>query len=107
MPWRQLRYAADSMQRRPSASGRSSDWSVSFFGGLGGYGVAHYLPLDGTVFHDSRSVDSEPFVGTGSFGICARRGAWVSSSPPTFFTKAFATERQNMDFGTLGISRQF
>ena len=49
-------------------------WSVSFFGGLGGYGVAHYLPLDGTVFHDSRSVDSEPFIGTGSLGRL--RPAW-------------------------------
>ena len=54
--------------------GPVNGWSVAFFGGLGGYGVAHYLPLDGTVFHDSRSVDSEPFIGTGSLGRL--RPAW-------------------------------
>ena len=46
--------------------GPVNGWSVAFYGGFGGYGVAHYLPLDGTVFHDSRSVDSEPFIGTGT-----------------------------------------
>ncbi len=29
-------------------------WSLSFFGELGPYGVAHYLPLDGTLFRDRK-----------------------------------------------------
>jgi hypothetical protein len=33
-------------------------WSVSFFAGVGGHAVAHYLPLDGTVLEDSRSIDT-------------------------------------------------
>jgi hypothetical protein len=44
-------------------------WSVAFVGGVVGYGIAHYLPLDGTVFKDSRSVDSKLCVGMGSLGM--------------------------------------
>ena len=56
--------------------GRVDGWSVSFFGGVGGYGVAHYLPLDGTVFRDSRSVDSKPFVGTGTLECLCGTTDW-------------------------------
>ena len=66
---------------------------MSFFGGLGAYGVAHYLPLDGTVFNDSRSVDSEPFIGMGSLGISARHGGFVLSFAATFLTDAFEDQR--------------
>jgi hypothetical protein len=38
-------------------------WSVSLSGGVAGYGVAHYLPLDGTVFRDSRSAEPKRPMG--------------------------------------------
>ena len=79
-------------------------WSVAFFGGLGAYGVAHYLPLDGTVFHDSRSVDSEPFIGTGSLGVSIRRGSFALSFAATFFTDTFEDQRESAEFGTLSVS---
>jgi lipid A 3-O-deacylase len=79
-------------------------WSVAFFGGLGGYGVAHYLPLDGTVFHDSRSVDSKPFIGTGSLGVSVRHGGFALSFAATFFTDTFNEQRENAKFGTLSVS---
>lgn len=79
-------------------------WSVSFFGGIGGYGVAHYMPLDGTMFRNSRSVDSKPFIGMGSFGICLRKGTFTLSFSHTLFTDTFDTEREGMDFGTLSFS---
>jgi lipid A 3-O-deacylase len=79
-------------------------WSVAFFGGLGGYGVAHYLPLDGTVFHDSRSVDSEPFIGTGSLGVSIRHGGFVLGLAATYFTDTFSEQRENAAFGTLSLS---
>lgn len=79
-------------------------WSVSFFGGVGAYGVAHYLPLDGTVFRDSRSVDSKPVIGMGSFGFCVRRGTFTLSFARTAFTKTFRTQRDDTDFGTLSVS---
>ena len=82
-------------------------WSVSFFGGVAEYGVIHYLPLDGTVFHDSRSVDSKPFIGMGSLGISARRGTFAVSLAATFFTDTFETQRQAADFGTLSMSWLF
>ena len=69
-------------------------WSVSFFGGVGGYGIGHYLPLDGTVFKDSRSVDTEPFVGTGSLGFAVRHGGFVLSLAASFSTDAFETQEE-------------
>lgn len=79
-------------------------WSISFFAGATGFAVGHYLPLDGTVFRKSRSVDSKPFVGLLTAGLAIRRGRFVFSMASTYFTKRFATERQNTEFGTLSIS---
>jgi hypothetical protein len=84
--------------------GPVKDWSVSFFGGFGGYGVAHYLPLDGTVFHDSRSVDSKPLIGTGTLGISVRHEALVLSLAATFFTDTFEEQRESASYGTLSMS---
>ncbi len=81
-------------------------WSVSFFGGVAGYGVAHYLPLDGTVFHDSRSVDSEPLVGMGSLGFSLRHGDFALSFAATFSTDTFKDQRESAEFGTLSLSWQ-
>lgn len=79
-------------------------WSVALFGGIGGYGVIHYLPLDGTVFTDSRSVDSEPFIGMASLGFSVRHGRLALSYALTYFTKTFETERENPEFGTVSLS---
>ncbi|MFH2065180.1 MAG: lipid A deacylase LpxR family protein [Pseudomonadota bacterium] len=79
-------------------------WSVAFFGGLGGFGVVHYLPIDGTVFRDSRSVDSQPFIGMGSFGFSVRHGRFVFNYALTSFTETFKTERKNNQFGTVSMS---
>jgi hypothetical protein len=72
-----------------------------------GYGVAHYLPLDGTVFRDSRSVDSEPAIGMATLGFTARHGIWVGALTWTYFTDTFETERENAEFGTLSMSWYF
>ena len=79
-------------------------WSVSFFGGIGGHAVAHYLPLDGTVFDDSRSVDTKPFVGNATIGLNVRHNNLVLSLATTFSTKAFETQKKNAEFGTLSVS---
>jgi hypothetical protein len=79
-------------------------WSVSFFGGVGAYAVAHYLPLDGTLFRDSRSVDSKPVIGMGSVGFCLRRDKFTLSFARTLFSDTFDTQRQGTDFGTLSVS---
>ena len=80
---------------------------MSFFAGLGGYGIGHYLPLDGTVFKDSRSVDTEPFVGAGSLGFAVRHGGFVLSLSQSFSTDAFETQEKAAEFGTLSVSWYF
>ena len=87
--------------------GPVNDWSVSVLRRAWGYGVAHYLPLDGTVFHDSRSVDSEPFIGMGSLGVSVRHGGFVLSFAATFFTDTFEDQRESAEFGTLSMSWDF
>ena len=79
-------------------------WSVSFFAGLGGHAVAHFLPLDGTVFKDSRSVDTKPFVGNASLGVAVRHGGFALSVATTYTTKAFDTQEKSAEFGTLSMS---
>lgn len=79
-------------------------WSVAFFGGFGGFGAVHYLPLDGTVFKDSRSVDSEPFIGMASYGFSVRHDRFTLSFAATYFTETFENERENAEFGTLNLS---
>lgn len=79
-------------------------WSVSFFGGIGGHAVAHYLPLDGTVFHDSRSVDTRPFVGSATVGASLRRGRFAVSLSTTNSTKAFDGQDKGAEFANLSVS---
>jgi hypothetical protein len=87
--------------------GPVSGWSVSFFGGIGGHAVAHYLPLDGTVFNDSRSVDTEPLIGNASIGMSVRRGGFALSLAASYSTEAFDTQQENAEFGTLSLSWYF
>ena len=87
--------------------GPVNGWSVGFSGGFAGYGVAHYLPLDGTVFHDSRSVDSEPFIGMATLGVCVRHQALTLSLAATFFTDISKRSGRRAEFGTLSVSWYF
>lgn len=82
-------------------------WSVSLFGGLGGLGVAHFLPLDGTVFRDSRSVDSKPLVGLGTVGVAVRHGRLVLTMEASYTTDAFEGQKQSAEFGTLNVAWYF
>ncbi len=85
-------------------AGPVEGWSLSFFGGTGGYGVARYLPLDGTLFRNSRSVDSEPFIAMASVGFSLRRDGFALSLAHSRFSDTFETQRHRMDFGTMGVS---
>jgi hypothetical protein len=79
-------------------------WSVSLSGGVACYGVAHYLPLDGTVFRHSRSVDTEPFIGMATLGLTVRHQDLVFFVGKTYFTRTFDTERERAEFGTMSLS---
>lgn len=82
----------------------TSQWSLSFFGGLSGHAVAHYLPLDGTLFRESRSVDSRPFVGAATAGAALRHGPFVVSLAVNYSTRAFDGQKEGAEFGTLSVS---
>jgi hypothetical protein len=84
--------------------GRVRGWSISTFVGIGGHAVAHYLPLDGNVFRNGRSVDTRALVGNASVGIALRHGGFTFSAATTFSTRAFETQKQSAEFGTVSIS---
>jgi hypothetical protein len=84
--------------------GPVEDWSLACFASVGAFGIAHYLPLDGTVFDDSRSVDTEPLVGMASGGLTLRRGRFVLGLAKTYTTDAFETQAESAEFGTLSLS---
>jgi hypothetical protein len=84
--------------------GRQDRWSVSVFGGVGAYAVGRYLPLDGTMFRNSRSVDSGHHTELTSAGLCLRREGMTLSFAWTRFQNMFGTERRSTDFGTMSLS---
>jgi hypothetical protein len=88
-------------------AGPVDGWSVALFAGTGGYGVVHYLPLDGTVFNDSRSVDSEPLVGMVTVGFVVRRGRFVLNFARTDYTETFETQIEDASFGSVSMSWYF
>ncbi|MBN1237525.1 MAG: lipid A deacylase LpxR family protein, partial [Gammaproteobacteria bacterium] len=87
-----------------TGAGPVESWSLTFFAGVEAYGVAHYLPLDGTVFEDSRSVPSNPFTSALSTGLTLRRKGLVVSLTQSFFTETFPAERDRAAFTTFSLS---
>lgn len=70
-------------------------------------GDSHYLPLDGALFRDTRSVDSKPVIGMGSFGFCLQRHGYTLSFARTFFSETFYTQGENTGFGRVRPSWVF
>ena len=76
---------------------------LSTYIGLAGYGVGHYLPLDGTVFRDSRSVAArEDWVGQFGTGIAARKGNFIASFGVTFAAMPDGSG-DTLDVGSISI----
>lgn len=96
-----IRRGMDALAAKPQPD---TTWSLSFFIGGGAFGVAHYLPLDGTVFRESRSVRSEPLVEFLSTGITWRTRWCTLAFLLTEFGTTFETERQSTEYGTLTLS---
>lgn len=84
--------------------GRLDRWSASAFVGVGAYAVARYLPLDGTLFRDSRSVDGGHRPEMISSGFCLRHDGLTASVALTRIRRMFGTERRSTDFGTMSLS---
>lgn len=78
--------------------------SLSLFTSLSGYGIAHYLPLDGTVFRDSNSVDTYPFVGAVRGGISMRWQRFILRFHLTHASKSFEGQKEKTDYGTFSFA---
>jgi len=83
--------------------GPQDNLSLAIYGGLGGYAVAHFLPLDGNVFKDSRSVDSNPALGVVAAGISLRYKRLAARTGVTYYTETFETERERVDFASFEL----
>lgn len=81
-----------------------SRWSASLYAGAGWFGVAHYLPLDGTLLRDSPAVDSEPSVTFASAGVVVRVRSFTVGYLVTQFDDTFESQPGATDYGTLSIS---
>ncbi len=89
------------------STGGQKELSFSAYFGGGGFAVGHYLPLDGTVFRSSRSVDSKPFVGFVTAGLALRYKRCSLGFLVTSFTDTFEEQGTSDDFGTLTFSWSF
>ncbi len=98
--------ALSHFEPRADSSG-AGRWSVGLSATVGGMLVAHYLPLDGTVFESSPSIDSEPVVGFVSAGVSLRKRRFALAYRMTFFTDTFESQPEATDFGTLTLSWSF
>ena len=80
---------------------------LSAFAGVTGYAVGHYLPLDGTVFRDSRSAaDTGDFFGQVGLGVSARYQNLIASFGVTFAASP-ESGGDVLDVGALSIGWVF
>lgn len=83
-------------------------WRVGMHAGVEGFAIARYLPLDGTLFRDSRSVDDRaPYVGSATAGVMLGYGPVGLGFSFRTFTKTFASERTGNEYGTITLSWSF
>jgi len=83
--------------------GPSKQWAFSVFAGAGAYVVAHYLPLDGTVFRDSLSGDHDTVVGQFSAGATLRKGNWAINFNASFISDRSHGLDNGIDYGTITL----
>lgn len=50
------------------------EWRYQFSLGVAGFAVAHYMPLDGTVFKESPSIDHDDILTVASAGVAVGKG---------------------------------
>ena len=90
------------------AGDRGHGWRFGLHAGVEGFAIAHYLPLDGTVFRDSRSVDDRaPWVGSARAGFDLGIGRFGLGFSYQVFTETFREEREQNEFGTIVFSWSF
>ena len=80
---------------------------LSAYAGITGYAIGHFLPADGTVFRDSRSVgEREDFIGQIGLGASARYKRLIASFGVTFASSP-NSEDGVLDVGAISIGWVF
>lgn len=83
------------------------DLSVTGNIGVAGYSVARFLPLDGTYFRESRSVDYDRNVAVVSAGATVRYGDYSLNFNLAFSESSINGREDTVEFGALTLSRRF
>jgi hypothetical protein len=88
---------------------RADERELSLVGnvGIAGYSVARFLPLDGTYFRDSRSVDYDHTIGVVSAGATVRYGDYALNFNLAFGESGVDGRDDTVEFGALTLSRRF
>ncbi|MFN3211945.1 MAG: lipid A deacylase LpxR family protein [Henriciella sp.] len=79
----------------------------TFYGGVGVNAISHFLPLDGTAFRDSRSVDYDPVAAFLSAGATLRYGRFVASFGLSRGATPFDDTDADLDYGSISIGWQY
>jgi lipid A 3-O-deacylase len=78
-------------------------WSIYGYITIGADAVAHNAFLDGTVFTDSRSVESETLVSQVTFGLIGRYKQLEIGWSQTWQSKEFETQVNGQTWGSLAL----
>jgi lipid A 3-O-deacylase len=84
-----------------------TELSVSGNIGLAGYAVERFLPLDGTFFRDSRSVQYDPTIAVITAGATVRYGDYTVNFNVAFSEGSIEGHGDVVEFGALTVSRRF
>ncbi len=88
---------------------RAHERELSIVGNIGvaGYSVARFLPLDGTYFRESHSVDYDRTVPVVSAGATVRYGDYALNFNLAFSESSINGHEDTVEFGALTLSRRF
>lgn len=106
----ELDYGPPRIQPSPPGSGyfkSSSSLGFYLFGGAMGRAVAYNMFLDGTMFHESRSVDKEYFVADLISGAALTWRDFRLAYTHVFRTPEFEGETDFQQYGSLTLSMKF
>ncbi len=81
--------------------------SVSGNIGLAGYAVERFLPLDGTFFRDSRSVEYDPTIAVITVGATVRYADYAVNFNVAFSEGSIVGHGDVVEFGALTLSKRF
>lgn len=75
--------------------------------GVAGYAVDRFLPLDGTIFRESRSVGYDPYVTVLTVGATLRFADYALNFNVAYSSDDTGGRGDGVEFGTLTLSKRF